>query len=80
MKDIIKEAYIKGYKKGYRDATCKPENKPADERKCGGWISISAKDVGAENDDLRHEIALLKDAQLFLETRIKKLERAFWGE
>jgi hypothetical protein len=62
------------------EPTCNIENRPVDKRKGEGWISISAEDVGAETDGFRYEIEVLKDAQMFLETRIKKLERAFWGE
>lgn len=80
MTSVDKDAYIRGYKNGYKDATCKLKNIAPDGRKSGEWATIPTVDLGAEMDDFRHEIALLKDTQIFLEARIKKLERAFWGE
>lgn len=62
------------------EPTCNIENRLVDERKDEGWISISAEDIGAETSDYRLEIAKLKDSVDFLELRIKKLEKAFWGE
>ena len=83
MSREVQKAYREGYKKGYLVGFTKlqkTENKPIDERNGEGWISISAEEVGAENCDFRTEIANLKDEVNLLEGRIRKLERAFYGD
>ena len=60
--------------------TCKVDFSPVDGTYSAGGTKYSSEDKGSEIGDFRREIEILRDTQLFLESRIKKLERAFWGE
>ncbi len=82
MSRELQKAYWEGYRKGYIDGFSKSaevENSPTDGRNAEEWINISAEEVGAETPDFREEISKLWDSISFLEGRIKKLERAFYG-
>lgn len=83
MLDYIETAYKEGYKKGYMDGfntLQKVENKPIDARSTTEWVNIPEAPLTPLKDDFRTEIANLKDEVNLLEGRIRKLERAFYGD
>ena len=83
MSRELEEVYKAGYRKGYLDGfnrLIEFENTPVGEGKAGEWVNISAEEVGADTPDFREEIAKLWDNINLLESRVKRLERAFYGD
>lgn len=58
----------------------KTENSSIDERSTTEWANIAEAPLILMKDDIRTEIANLKDEVDLLEGRIRKLERAFYGD
>lgn len=83
MSREIQEAYKAGYRKGYLDGFStlqKVENESVDERSATKWANIPDAPIKPLKEDFRTEIANLKDEINVLEGRIRKLERAFYGD
>ncbi len=76
MSREIQEAYKEGYRKGYLDGF----NKLQDDRSTTKWFTIPEATAKPLKEDFRTEIANLKDEINVLEGRIRKLERAFYGD
>lgn len=76
MSREIQEAYKAGYRKGYLDGFNKLQNA----RSTTEWVNIPEAPIKPLKEDFRTEIANLKDEVNLLEGRIRKLERAFYGD
>ena len=76
MSREIQEAYKEGYRKGYLDGFNKLQNA----RFTTEWANIPEAPIKPLKEDFRTEIASLKDEINVLEGRIRKLERAFYGD